>query len=279
MKHSFHALAFGFFSVILVYSSFGQIHTDELEVQTLNNPGNVGIGTNDPQQKLDIRGNIVLESGGSPVIYTGIGSSALDRYLQIINATQAASAAGLKVGGVLIADTYSYANPGKNDLIVKGKVGIGTASPTKTLEVNGTMKVTQATELKEVHLGPGYWKTYTYFNSGTIYSGSSSAIVTENQITASRGFRLLVRLVNSANSNFNRVDELIGACRHNAFSPYSAIHHVHSAWPNTGVNGEPNSVSYTIHPSPVGCTVKVTPNLQGYSSGSPMQYFVKVEVL
>ena len=30
----------------------------------------------------------------------------------------------------MVADSYGFANPGKNDLIVKGNVGIGTATPT-----------------------------------------------------------------------------------------------------------------------------------------------------
>ncbi len=32
----------------------------------------------------------------------------------------------MKAGGILVADTYNYANPGKNNLIVKGVVGVGT---------------------------------------------------------------------------------------------------------------------------------------------------------
>jgi len=31
----------------------------------------------------------------------------------------------LKAGGILVADSYSFANPGKNDLIVKGNVSVG----------------------------------------------------------------------------------------------------------------------------------------------------------
>src|SRR5207253_4970557 len=45
------------------------------------------------------------------------------------------SASGLKAGGLLIADSYSFANPGKNDLIVKGNVGVGTATPSSKVEI------------------------------------------------------------------------------------------------------------------------------------------------
>ena len=40
----------------------------------------------------------------------------------------------------MVADSYAYANPGKNDLIVKGNVGIGTATPGAKLDVNGTIR-------------------------------------------------------------------------------------------------------------------------------------------
>lgn len=38
----------------------------------------------------------------------------------------------MKAGGILVSDLYNYANPGKNDLIVKGNVGIGTPTPYST---------------------------------------------------------------------------------------------------------------------------------------------------
>ena len=53
--------------------------------------------------------------------------------LFLINSPTSQSASGLKAGGILVADSYSYANPGKNDLIVKGSVGIGTATPATKL--------------------------------------------------------------------------------------------------------------------------------------------------
>lgn len=51
------------------------------------------------------------------------------------------SSSGLKAGGILIADDYAYASPSKNDLVVKGTVGIGTPLVHNTngysLAVNG----------------------------------------------------------------------------------------------------------------------------------------------
>ena len=99
------------------------------------NGGNVGIGTATPTAKLDVRGSLTLEAGGSPAIYTGTGGVELNRYLVLLNSPSLSSASGLKAGGILIADSYSYGNPSKNNLIVKGSVGIGTAAPGAKLTV------------------------------------------------------------------------------------------------------------------------------------------------
>ncbi len=104
----------------------------------LTTTDNVGIGTASPLQKLDVRGNLMLESGGDPTIYTGTGVAELNRYLRLINSPNAQSASGLKAGGVLVSDSYGYANPGKNDLIVKGNVGIGINIPLSKLHISGT---------------------------------------------------------------------------------------------------------------------------------------------
>jgi hypothetical protein len=86
---------------------------------------------------VQILGNLTLEVGRNPELYTGTGSSDLGRYLFLLNSASLRTASGLKAGGVLVADNYSYANPGINDLIVRGSVGIGTPTPRTALDVNG----------------------------------------------------------------------------------------------------------------------------------------------
>jgi hypothetical protein len=106
--------------------------------------GNVGIGTATPEDKLQITGgNLVLDNANTPSIFTGTGATEHNRYLQILNSPGQQTASGLKAGGILVADVHSYANPGKNDLIIKGRVGVGTPLTTNpnnyTLAVNGSI--------------------------------------------------------------------------------------------------------------------------------------------
>ena len=97
--------------------------------------GNVGIGTGSPTAKLDVRGSLTLDGGGDAGLFTGTGALEMNRYLVLINSPSLQSASGLKAGGVLVSDSYNYANPSKNNLIVKGSVGIGTPTPGAKLTV------------------------------------------------------------------------------------------------------------------------------------------------
>jgi hypothetical protein len=108
--------------------------------------GNVGVGTNAPDAKLHVSGNLVLDNNENPRMYTGTGSSELNRYLFLLNSPNQSTASGLKAGGVLVSDSYTYANPSKNDLIVKGNVLIGKSSQTNNsykLDVNGTIRASE----------------------------------------------------------------------------------------------------------------------------------------
>jgi hypothetical protein len=102
-----------------------------------NGSGKLGIGTGYPTAKLDVRGHLTLDPGVSPTLYTAASGGEQNRYLQLINSPSSPSASGLKAGGILVADSYSYANPGKNDLVAKGNITAGGNMSCKVLTVTG----------------------------------------------------------------------------------------------------------------------------------------------
>ncbi|MCG3128650.1 MAG: hypothetical protein CHACPFDD_03539 [Phycisphaerae bacterium] len=103
--------------------------TNSSERVRIDAAGNVGVGTATPEARLDLRGHLIVDAGDHPRFFTGRGTGELNRYLQLLNSPSAASASGLKAGGVLVADSYAFANPGKNELVVKGRVGVGIGTP------------------------------------------------------------------------------------------------------------------------------------------------------
>ena len=107
--------------------------------------GNIGIGSifssaSPPAYKLDVAGDIRIGANivaGGGTVGLEIGANSTYKYLQLLNS---GSASGLKCGGLLVSDDYTFASPARNDLVVKGSIGIGVATPTATLDVNGTIK-------------------------------------------------------------------------------------------------------------------------------------------
>ncbi|HBG78398.1 MAG TPA: hypothetical protein DDW84_06070 [Phycisphaerales bacterium] len=115
---------------------------------TIDKDGNVGVGTTVPDQKLDVRGNIVM--GRIPYPGNGLGT-AWTRFIGMADGAGAASGGG--AGMLLNAQTngdvdvqfqtqqYGVAN---NNVTIKanGNVGIGTTNPGQKLTVAGTIEST-----------------------------------------------------------------------------------------------------------------------------------------
>lgn len=103
---------------------------------------------------------IVINNGATPSIYTGTGTAELNRFLLLLNSSGTSSTSGLKAGGILVADAPGYANPGKNDLIVKGKVAIGTA--TTTFTNNYTLGVNGKIGARDLQIEATSWSDYVF---------------------------------------------------------------------------------------------------------------------
>src|SRR5882724_173176 len=85
----------------------------------------LGVGTILPQTTLDVRGWLTLDPGADPLLFTAASGAEHNRYLELFNSPDVMTASGLKAGGVLVSNDYAYANPAKDELIVKGSVAIG----------------------------------------------------------------------------------------------------------------------------------------------------------
>jgi hypothetical protein len=114
--------------------------------QVVTSGGKIGIGTTSPQSALHISGDylhggLTLQTAETNVVYLSPhqGYAYPNSYLTV--ATPSYTGAGVKAGGVLIADDYGYADPDRNSLVVKGSVGIGTPGPLDALEVRGNIRL------------------------------------------------------------------------------------------------------------------------------------------
>ncbi|MBT1699183.1 hypothetical protein KK083_19965 [Fulvivirgaceae bacterium PWU4] len=131
-------------------------------LSVLNSNGFVGIGIASPAQMLHINGGNIVLDNGTPTLFTGAGDADHHHYLRIANSTERANPSGLKTGGILIADNFDYAAPGQNDLIVKGKISVGTPlTNTYELAVNGKIG---AKDVK-IERSSAAWPDYVFATS------------------------------------------------------------------------------------------------------------------
>lgn len=166
----------------LQISSFSQgllFNTNFTNRMSIDNSGNVGIGTITPTRVLDVNSN-----GGS------YGVSHVDGPIR--TSTYNGTLSGGGVGGSIGTETnhpfFIYvANSGeKATFLPNGNVGIGTIAPTARLEVNGDIKTANSLILTD--------GTFTYTSSVAAssydirYNGNSSVRVNGFNTTLGQGF-------------------------------------------------------------------------------------------
>lgn len=156
-------------------------YTGNLPRAIIDATGNFGVGTMSPSKKLHVVGDAVVfdNNGGDFKLIGASDNFEHNHYLQLLNASGLGTAWGLKAGGMLVSDDYGYADPGKNDLVVKGSVGIGTSTPVYKLDVAGGANVAGLNTTGNIDLNQNYlnlgsssfikWNlesAETYINSG-----------------------------------------------------------------------------------------------------------------
>jgi hypothetical protein len=125
-------------------SSIGNVVTEPTnERMRITSGGNVGIGTNNPGQRLEVNGNIIATPGNK--IGFRYDSSDANLYGYITRSTAGGTApltivGGLETGSNIEALRFETASPGNARMSIfnNGDIGINTLLPNGKFDVNGT---------------------------------------------------------------------------------------------------------------------------------------------
>jgi hypothetical protein len=130
---------------------------------TLDSSGNLGIGTTSPGYKLDIQGAAGV---GAQIYETSTGTNKRLRITQ--ESAYVKYEATYSSGG----NAHSWWNGGTRqmDLDVSGNLGIGTSSPARKLDVNGTIRITDGQSIEW-----GGTSLYIAGTSNTLLFGTSGS--------------------------------------------------------------------------------------------------------
>ena len=147
--------------------------------------GNVGVGTTSPGAKLEINGDLKLQSGVGVNEFSIDGTLAGNSDLAIPTEKAVKSYADTKA---LLAGSSSQSFSA-NNLTVNGNVGIGTTSPGAKLEINGDLKLQSGVGVNEFSI------------DGTLAGNSDLAIPTEKAVKSYADTKAL--LAGSSSQSFS----------------------------------------------------------------------------
>ena len=138
------------------------------ETMRIKQNGNVGIGSNNPQTKLDVNG--ILAFGGVAVLNTANNANDIYANVRVIRNTSSTSADGMYINydsaGTTAAHLRFYANAGNERMRIQandGNVGIGTTSAGRKLDVEGIVRTRGASgtggfEIGVASTGAARWR-------------------------------------------------------------------------------------------------------------------------
>ncbi|MHC4691813.1 MAG: hypothetical protein ACYS67_03655 [Planctomycetota bacterium] len=141
------------------------VYANNEEKMTITDTGNVGIGTTDPGQKLDVDGgNIIVQGTDSFDAPTEEGTLYLGSVHHYIKGVYGF---GVKLGTYAVGDVLSIKE-------LSGNVGIGTTNPTSKLDVAGPVNLNKGATGPALRVdgAEALWYDGTYFSWG--YGGTAN---------------------------------------------------------------------------------------------------------